>query len=377
MRFPKSSRLVTYTLQQFAGAINFKHDLCSWEGILSSEGKLRTRSIFVATSCPERIYPPTNMSDEISFCFPCGYSRLGTTNATDGNNIFDNINGTAPAQGYLIGSEDPIPFLSSEELFTAVDDYLSNNSNTSEVALKYGYPIGSWNVSQILDFSRMFDAERNPLTATFSEDLSYWDTSSAQSMSRMFAGASVFNGNVSMWSTSRVESMDSMFLNAYSFNGDLTNWDTSRCTNMASMFQGADLFNGKMFSFDTSNVVDMSAMFSSAISFDGWGLEKWDTAKVRKMKALFSETFSFKRNVLSSWDVSKVVDMSEIFQFSSFNGNISDWNVANVRSFEYAFRGAGSFNHNLSPWNVSQVRNFDGMVCYYLTYFTPLNFFDQ
>jgi Mycoplasma protein of unknown function, DUF285 len=304
-----------------------------------------------------------NQSVGIAFCFPCDDLTEAPTNGTDGNNVFNNANETFGQHETLIGSHGPYSILSQQDLYAAVDAYLSDSSNTSEVALTYGYPIGSWNVSQVVNFSCTFDADRNPLAAKFSEDLNKWDTSSALCMSRMFAGASVFNGNISNWFTSRVTSMNAMFLNAYSFNGDLTLWDTSSCTSMASMFQAADLFNGNLVSFNTSRVVDMSSMFASAISFEGTGLQSWDTSAVTSMKALFVETFSFsKRNVLSSWDVSSVVDMAEIFQFSSFDGNISNWNVANVRDFQYAFSGAESFNYNLSPWNVSQVVNFNLMV---------------
>jgi surface protein len=287
------------------------------------------------------------MSNVTAFCRRCELSYTNQSNITNQN---------------FHGERGPFPILSQHELYAAVDDYLRNSSNTSDVALKYGYPIGLWNVSQIVNFSSTFDSGRNPLAEKFSEDLNGWDTSSAISMSRMFAGASFFNGNISSWSTVRVESMEAMFQNAYMFNGDITSWDTSSCTNMAFMFQGADLFNGNLSSFDTSKVVDMSAMFSSAISFEGVGLENWDTSEVMSMKALFSETFSFRTDVLSSWNVSSVIDMAEMFQFSSFNGNIVNWNVANVRDFQYAFSGAGSFNHNLSTWNVSQGINFNGMV---------------
>jgi Mycoplasma protein of unknown function, DUF285 len=344
--------------------------------MLPSSGKSKTRSIFVATSCPVTIYPPVDISEGLAFCYPCGDSSTLPSNGTDGNNVFNNTNETVASHESLIVSRGPHSILSQQDLYAAVDYYLSNSSSTSEVALKYGYPIGIWNVSQVVNFSSTFDADRNPLAAKFSEDLDEWDTSSALSMSRMFAGASMFNGNISRWSTSRVTSMDAMFLNAYTFNGDLTSWDTSSCTSMASMFQAADLFSGNLFAFNTSRVVDMTAMFASAISFEGAGLRNWDTSATSSMKALFSETFSFnKRNVLSSWDVSNVLNMAEIFKFSSFDGNISNWNVANVNDLQYAFSGAGSFNRNLSPWNVSQVSKFDGMVgFFFFSPFFPIDF---
>ena len=46
---------------------------------------------------------------------------------------------------------------------------------------------------------------------------------------------------------------------------------------------------------------------------------------------------------------------------SSFNGNISSWNVSAVTNMDGMFAGASSFNGNISSWNVSAVTNMDGM----------------
>ncbi len=41
---------------------------------------------------------------------------------------------------------------------------------------------------------------------------------------------------------------------------------------------------------------------------------------------------------------------------SSFNQDLSEWNVSNVRSMGGMFAGALSFNGNISTWDVSNVR---------------------
>lgn len=285
-----------------------------------------------------------------AFCYPCGDTI--PSNSTTVKVIPGNIFEVAQYK----------PILTQEELFSAVDEYIENATNSSNVAMKYGHPISFWNVSMVTNFSNVFDTHRNPKLISFIDDLDGWDTSSAISMSRMFAGASWFNGNISTWSTSRVTTMEGMFQDAFTFNGDISEWDTSSCITMASMFVGADQFNGNLTLFDTSNVVDMSQMFCSAISFEGIGLASWNTSAVVNMRSMFEQTFSFTADVLSSWDVSQVVDMSSMFQQSSFNGNISNWNVTNVEFFHFMFGGAGAFNQDLSPWNVTSAVNFNGMV---------------
>jgi surface protein len=42
---------------------------------------------------------------------------------------------------------------------------------------------------------------------------------------------------------------------------------------------------------------------------------------------------------------------------SSFNKNISEWDVSNVTDMYYTFRDAKSFNQDISKWNISKVTN--------------------
>lgn len=343
-------RKVTDLTKMFAGAISFSKDLCPWVKMLPPSDKIMTitRSMFVATNCPVTTFPLLTDDYGSTFCYPCD------------NAIPNNSTSVKVTPGNIFEFEYA-PILTQDELQQAVDEYVQNSTNSSNVAAKYGHPISNWNVSLVTNFSNLFDTHRNPKLVTFIEDLDGWDTSSAIAMSRMFAGASWFNGNISTWSTSRVTTMEGMFLDAFTFNGDVSQWNTSSCTTMASMFAGADQFNGNLTFFDTSNVIDMSDMFSSAISFEGIGLERWNTSAVVNMNAMFEQTFSFTADVLSSWDVSRVVDMSAMFQQSSFNGIISDWNVTNVVLLNSMFGGAGAFNQDLSPWNVANAVNFNGM----------------
>ena len=79
------------------------------------------------------------------------------------------------------------------ELEQAVDEYLEDSSNSSTVAMTYGWPIGSSCVSPVRSFFELFSAERNPKAALFDESLNDWDTSSVQDMAATFQGAAAFN----------------------------------------------------------------------------------------------------------------------------------------------------------------------------------------
>lgn len=116
-----------------------------------------------------------------------------------------NVGTAAPVAAPVAAPTAPIPFTTTEELYNAVDDYLLGGGvNTTTSALTYGFPIGSWDVSQLTNFSAVFDPKRYSLFDDFDMEVrsmpygvSNWDVSNALDMSRMFR-ATTFNGNLTV-----------------------------------------------------------------------------------------------------------------------------------------------------------------------------------
>ena len=70
---------------------------------------------------------------------------------------------------------------------------------------------------------------------------------------------------------------------------------------------------------------------------------------------MFDEGSSFNGDI-SKWDVSSVTNMNSTFESSSFNGDISKWDVSSVTDMSHMFESS-SFNGDISKWKVTQVRN--------------------
>lgn len=167
-------------------------DLCGWKDLLPSDPAIQFRSMFLASGCDNTDDPNLFSIFGTSFCKDCN-GRLSA----------------APPMYPSPNQEDTIAFESTQELYDAVDKYLDDPSGMSEVAVMYGFPIRYWNTSLIVDFSRVFDASRNPKAAEFNQEL-WWDTQRGELFDRMFAGAFAFDQNLTTFDTRNAVSMTEM-----------------------------------------------------------------------------------------------------------------------------------------------------------------------
>ena len=126
------------------------------------------------------------------------------------------------------------------------------------------------------------------------------------------------------------------------------------CTNM--VYNATDIPNLE----NVENVENMGNMFSGATSFNG-DLSGWDVSSVTSMERMFDDATSFNGD-LSGWDVSSVTSMERMFDDAkSFNADISNWDVGNVTNMAAMFSTAISFNADISDWDVSNVTDMKSM----------------
>jgi Mycoplasma protein of unknown function, DUF285 len=125
-------------------------------------------------------------------------------------------------------------FGSNGELRAAMDTWLWASQLRDEqqetpqalydLAGTYGWPMNNWCTSNITNMSHLLSVDRNPLAATFDQNISRWDVSRVRDFSYLFMGAASFSHDLSRWRVAKATRMDGMFRNASSYNHSLCAW---------------------------------------------------------------------------------------------------------------------------------------------------------
>ena len=138
-------------------------------------------------------------------------------------------------------------------------------------------------------------------------------------------------------------------------------WGDVSWTSMRDAFRGAsNMVYRAADTPDLSAVTSMASMFSGASSFNG-NISTWNVSQVTRMPSMFQGAVSFNQDI-SAWNVSSVTSMASMFSgASSFNRTLSTWDVSSVTSMASMFSGASSFNRTLSAWDVSSVTSMASM----------------
>ena len=98
-----------------------------------------------------------------------------------------------------------------------------------------------------------------------------------------------------------------------------------------------------------------------------------DLAQVTNLTNMFNKCSSFNGDI-TAWDVSTVEIFDQMFRFcSAFDQPIGSWNMRNAKSLYYMFEEAHIFNQPLNSWNTSSVTNMAGTFVYAQLFNQDLN----
>lgn len=114
---------------------------------------------------------------------------------------------------------------------------------------------------------------------------------------------------------------------------------------------------------EVSEITNMDFLFfGRGTPPKGWdGIEEWDVSNVWSMSYMFKGCRFFNVDI-SCWNTSNVKYIDGMFyECYNFNQPIGKWNVSNVCHMNNMFERARSFNQDLNSWDVSKVENMSGM----------------
>jgi surface protein len=135
--------------------------------------------------------------------------------------------------------------------------------------------------------------------------------------------------------------------------------------NGVTVIAGAGAVGGQEYSFNGVSYLVVADKAALITAYDtGRDMATVVITRVNNLTELFAAATSFNDNI-SSWDMSNVTNTDRMFQgASSFNQNIGFWNTSNFYDVSGMFDSASNFNRDIGNWNTSNVVNMSSMFNY-------------
>ncbi len=150
------------------------------------------------------------------------------------------------------------------------------------------------------------------------------------------------------------------------------------------MFEDCSVLNQSFYNWDLSlSEIDdeiltkHDRMFKGCLRLEYYYADGHVTnSTIKNAYALFKTNqveYNLKHRPFAGLNLLGVSILDDLFKNeSTFNGNITNWNVSNVISLKSLFEGAASFNQDLNDWNVSNVEDVTGMFMNATSFHNPI-----
>ena len=158
------------------------------------------------------------------------------------------------------------------------------------------------------------------------------DTKNVTDMSGMFIGCTSLT-KIPYLEVKKVKSMYSMF-NGCEVLNEIPYLETENVKDMSFMFSGCKKIT-TIPELETENVKDMSFMFSGCTSLTD--LPYLETKNVTNMSYMFYGCTSLSAN-LSNWNVGRVNDVKGMFEDTTINPTILNWDLPSLKKYNFQER---------------------------------------
>jgi surface protein len=113
---------------------------------------------------------------------------------------------------------------------------------------------------------------------------------------------------------------------------------------------------GRKLGFATKDSQNKDIYIGSCETKECYKLSKLNVTKITNMVDVF--IYSLFEGDISEWNTSNVTNMDYMFyQATNFNSNIGNWDVSNVTKMDYMFNNAEKFNQNISSWKLDNIKS--------------------
>ena len=244
--------------------------------------------------------------------------------------------------------------------------FLNSNSSKTFIGLKelHELDVSNFDTSNVNDMSRMFAYLENIEDL----DLSNFKVKNVKNMEYMFIGMTkIRNLNLDWENNSDVSNTRGMFSGLKSIKLlNLSNLDTRNVINMSAMFENMSSLESIQFGekFITKNVTTMGGMFSNDVELKTLDLSRFDTSNVTNMEYMFYLNHKLNPLNLSNFNTSRVQNMSYMFSnmWALENLDVSSFDTSNVTNMAHMFGGLAKITTlNLNNFNTSKVTDMSNM----------------
>jgi len=249
-------------------------------------------------------------------------------------------------------SENSYAFANRDELDTAIDAWMSNQTSAEET---YG-EIGTWDVSAITDMRSLFHGKSSSDVREL--DLSNWDVSNVTKMGEMFKTCRYFSSiNLSGWDVSSCDSFYALFDIGHNTTALLTR------NSMKATLKSIDLSN---WTFSSSLLLYVNYMFWGLSNLETLDISGWTNFKPLALSHMFYEVGKDSESKpsidLTNWDMSNVESFGYMFFRANFAsvGDLSGWDLTGTLEGSWVFGlmfydYQGASPGDLSEWCVSHI----------------------
>jgi surface protein len=143
----------------------------------------------------------------------------------------------------------------------------------------------------------------------------------------------------------------------------VVDWGSTQWTSMNKMFEGCSNFNQlPLEAPDLTFTENLSGMFRNATSFNQ-DISDWDVSNVKNMSSMFYKCSVFNQPIGNWGDkVANVTSMKDMFSHAhAFDQPLDSWDVGNVEDMRLLFNDAQRFNQDLNNWDVGNVKDMSYM----------------